>query len=169
MLGVINVDATASTVECDELLKLDNQLCFVLAAASRAMTRLYRPLLDKHGLTYPQYLVLLAMWQWLLEEPDKMVLVKELGERLSLDSGTLTPLLKRMERNGLITRSRSVDDERSIIIRLTSKAIAMKVGVAEVPRAMLCSTAIPLNELGSLKSRMDELLQHLQGSRLDNS
>src|SRR5256885_12152698 len=92
----------------DQLLRLDNQLCFALYSASLAMTKLYKPLLDELGLTYPQYLVMLALW-----EQDGLA-VSGLGERLSLDSGTLTPLLKRLEAAGLISRLRDVEDERRV-------------------------------------------------------
>src|SRR5689334_3586565 len=94
-------------------LLLDNQVCFALYSASLAMTKLYKPLLDELGLTYPQYLVMLVLW-----EGDGLM-VSELGQRLSLDSGTLTPLLKRLETSGLITRIRAVEDERRVHVTLT--------------------------------------------------
>src|SRR5438132_4782254 len=98
----------------DEALQLDNQLCFALYSASLAMTKLYKPLLDELGLTYPQYLVMLALW-----EQDGLA-VSGLGERLSLDSGTLTPLLKRLEAAGFISRVRDVEDERRVRVTLTT-------------------------------------------------
>src|SRR5436190_16074857 len=104
----------AKTAPADELLHLDNQLCFSLYSASLAMTKLYKPLLDEIGLTYPQYLAMLVLW-----ERDGLM-VSELGERLYLDSGTLTPLLKRLEAAGLIARIRAVEDERRVHITLTA-------------------------------------------------
>src|SRR3954462_6505588 len=101
-------------IPANEVLHLDNQLCFALYSASLAMTKLYKPLLDELGLTYPQYLAMLALWQ---EDGQS---VSQLGERLFLDSGTLTPLLKRLETAGLVVRERSVEDERRVHIRLTT-------------------------------------------------
>ena len=101
-------------------LALDAQLCFALYSASLAMTKLYKPLLDRLGLTYPQYLVMLVLW-----EEDAMS-VKEIGERLFLDSGTLTPLLKRLEAAGLVKRTRSTEDERQVIVALTPQGEGLK-------------------------------------------
>lgn len=102
------------------MLQLNEHLCFSLYACSRAISRLYRPLLEEMGITYPQYLVLLSLW-----ESDGRT-VKELGEQLDLDSGTLTPLLKRMETNELIRRVRSTEDERVVLVLLTEKGLALK-------------------------------------------
>jgi MarR family transcriptional regulator, organic hydroperoxide resistance regulator len=99
-------------------LLLDNQLCFKLYAASRAMIRGYRPMLEQLGLTYPQYLVLMVLWEW-QALPPLHATVKALGERLRLDSGTLTPLLKRLEQQGLVLRRRSTLDEREVLLELT--------------------------------------------------
>src|SRR5215212_4007928 len=104
----------ARTLSSPKALLLDNQLCFALYSASLAMTKLYKPLLDELGLTYPQYLAMLVLW-----EQDGLM-VSDLGERLSLDSGTLTPLLKRLESAGLIARIRAVEDERRVLITLTA-------------------------------------------------
>src|SRR3954452_20672154 len=111
----------------DQALLLDNQLCFALYSASLAMTKLYKPLLDDLGLTYPQYLVMLALW-----EQDGLM-VSELGERLSLDSGTLTPLLKRLEANGYVARVRDAADERRVHITLTAAGRKLKTRAASVP------------------------------------
>ena len=111
----------------DEILKLDNQLCFALYSANRTMTKVYKPLLDKYSLTYPQYLVLLVLF-----EEDNMM-VKKLGDKLYLDSGTLTPLLKRMESAGFIKRKRSKDDERKVFILLSQKSKELKESLAEIP------------------------------------
>ena len=105
-----------TTPSSSELLRLDNQVCFALYSASLAMTKLYKPLLDALGLTYPQYLVMLVLW-----EQDGLT-VSELGERLYLDSGTLTPLLKRLEATGLVARQRDAQDERRVRVMLTARA-----------------------------------------------
>nr|MBP8203710.1 MarR family transcriptional regulator [Pseudomonas sp.] len=102
----------------EEGLQLDNQLCFKLYAASRAVIRAYKPMLDQLGLTYPQYLAMLVLWEW-QQQPPMLPTVKALGERLLLDSGTLTPLLKRLELQGLLQRKRSVSDEREVHLGLT--------------------------------------------------
>lgn len=111
----------------DAALLLDNQLCFPLYAASRRIIKLYRPVLDPLGLTYTQYITLLALW-----ERDGET-VKALGERLFLDSGTLTPLLKKLEAQGLVRRDRSQEDERNVLIRLTAAGHALKTRAATVP------------------------------------
>jgi DNA-binding MarR family transcriptional regulator len=108
-------------------LLLDDQMCFALYAASRAVTGLYRPILEKLGLTYPQYLVLLVLW-----ERDE-VSVKELGSALQLDYGTLTPLLKRLEANGLLRRERRRDDERAVRISLTDEGAALRERAHAIP------------------------------------
>jgi DNA-binding MarR family transcriptional regulator len=134
-------------------LALDDQLCFALYAASRAMTARYRPYLDAIGLTYPQYLVMVVLWD---EGPAT---VGRLGERLRLDSGTLSPLLKRLDDNGLISRSRRPDDERSVEVRVTAKGRRLRDRAARIP-AEIQST------LGGLDQDvlMDQL--HLLESRL---
>jgi MarR family transcriptional regulator, organic hydroperoxide resistance regulator len=111
-------------------LLLDDQLCFALYAASRAVTARYRPLLDALGLTYPQYLVLLVLW-----ERDS-ISVRDLGAALQLESSTLSPLLKRLEAAGLLRRERRADDERSVAIRLTDAGAALRERAAEVPLAI---------------------------------
>ncbi|WP_020409755.1 MarR family winged helix-turn-helix transcriptional regulator [Hahella ganghwensis] len=142
-----------------ELLALDNQLCFLLYSSSRMMTALYRPLLEKLGLTYPQYLVLLVMWE--LEGQSEEVTIKTLGDRLMLDSGTLTPLLKRMEQQGLLSRQRATDDERKVLVRLTDKGTGLKVEAAEVPRTLLCRSTIKNENLVGLREGLRELLNEL--------
>ncbi len=113
-------------------LELDRQLCFALYAASRAVTRAYGPLLESAGLTYPQYLVLLVLWEH-AAGPGETMTVGALGERLQLDSGTLTPLLKRLESAGHVTRERDPDDERRVLVALTSSGLALRDQVATVP------------------------------------
>ena len=103
----------------DLMLRLDNQVCFAIYSTAHAFNRVYKPLLDRLGLTYPQYLVMLVLW----ERDD--IAVKEIGERLYLDSGTLTPLLKRLEAADLVKRTRSTADERQVLIALTAKGRAL--------------------------------------------
>lgn len=138
--------------ETDEYLKLDNQLCFVMYAASRAITRLYTPLLDRLGITYPQYLVLLVLW-----ERDGQS-VTAIGRRLQLDTGTLTPLLKRMEALGLITRQRQASDERVVMVLLTGKGKKLKEKAAAVPRELLCRSGLTTEEFLSLKDTVSGLI-----------
>src|SRR5271167_486004 len=115
----------------DQILRLDNQICFAVYSAAHAFNRVYKPLLDRLGLTYPQYLVMLVLW-----ERDG-VPVKEIGERLFLDSGTLTPLLKRLEAAGLVKRTRGAKDERQVIIALTPQGQAIREKAASVPQGIL--------------------------------
>jgi DNA-binding MarR family transcriptional regulator len=134
-----------------EWLKLDRQLCFALYSSSLAMTKLYKPLLEPLGLTYPQYLVMLVLW-----EGDGLT-VSELGARLTLDSGTLTPLLKRLEAAGLVKRRRSAEDERRVLVTLTSAGRALKARAARVPQQIVCATSCSLDELASLTARIKAL------------
>ncbi|MDW5442446.1 MarR family transcriptional regulator [Polaromonas sp. SM01] len=139
----------------DALLQLDNQLCFALYSTSLAMTRLYKPLLDELGLTYPQYLAMLVLW-----EQDGLM-VSELGERLYLDSGTLTPLLKRLESSGLITRIRALEDERRVHITLTASGRKLKTRAAKVPACILAAAQCPIPELMALTQQVQALRQRL--------
>ena len=141
--------------DADEWLRLDRQLCFALYASSLAMTKQYKPLLAALGLTYPQYLVMLLLW-----EQDGLG-VSELGLRLSLDSGTLTPLLKRLETNSLITRRRATDDERRVTVFLTDTGQALREQARKIPAQMACATACSLEELNSLTQRLHLLRQQL--------
>lgn len=140
----------------DEHLLLDNQLCFVIYACSREMTRLYRPLLEELGLTYPQYLVMLVLWE------EQETTVKQLGERLFLDSGTLTPLLKRLEATGLLTRERSREDERLLMIRLTDQGRELKKSASEVPYKIQGRSQVSIEEYFRLKHDFESLLQRLR-------
>jgi len=121
-------------------LRLEDQLCFALYSASLAMNKLYRGLLAELGVTYPQYLVMLVLW-----ERDG-VRVSEIGERLFLDSATLTPLLKRLERAGLVTRTRATDDERSVIVALTDAGRALRARAASLPPQVACAALAPEDE-----------------------
>lgn len=142
----------------DELLKLDNQLCFAVYSTSLAMTRLYKPLLEKLSLTYPQYLVMLALWE--TDGPT----VSELGDRLSLDSGTLTPLLKRLEANGLVARLRDVADERRVHIPLTSAGRKLKARAADVPACLLAASQCSLDELAGLTRQLQTLRDRVRAA-----
>lgn len=136
-------------------LALEQQLCFALYSASRAVTARYRPLLDELGLTYPQYLVLLALF----ERDGRSV--KELGEELRLDSGTLSPLLKRMEAAGLLRRARSAEDERSVRVELTEAGAALRSRVAEVPAGLFAGTDVSLAEIAELRGRLRDFLARI--------
>ena len=140
------VDVDAQTMQ-----RLDHQLCFALYSSSLLMTKLYKPVLAPLGLTYPQYLVLLVLWQ------TDRVMVSELGERLYLDSGTLTPLLKRMEAAGWITRTRAVDDERRVIVGLTAAGRALRRKAEDVPVQVACASGCELDELTTLTARLHAL------------
>ena len=141
--------------KANSMLRLDNQLCFALYSTSLAMTKLYKPLLDDLGLTYPQYLVMLVLW-----ERDGLM-VSELGDRLYLDSGTLTPLLKRLEVSGHISRLRDVNDERRVHITLTSLGRRLKVRAAKVPGCILSASQCALPELMALTAQVQALRQRL--------
>ena len=126
-------------------LQLDDQLCFALYSASRAVTRAYAPLLQPLGLTYPQYLVLLVLWQ------RDGASVKQLGERLALDSGTLTPLLQRLESQGLVERRRGDDDERVVRIHLTAAGRALRSKARKIPMDLACRAGYDLASPGSVR------------------
>ena len=139
----------------DAMLKLDQLVCFSLYSTSLAMNKVYRKLLKQLGLTYPQYLVMLVLW-----EQDEMR-VSDIGSRLFLDSATLTPLLKRLEAMELITRTRAASDERQVIIALTAAGKSLKRKAAAVPEGVLCASQCSLKELGEIKARLDGLRESL--------
>jgi MarR family transcriptional regulator, organic hydroperoxide resistance regulator len=147
----------AQKIDPEQALLLDNQLCFALYSASLAMTKLYKPLLDELGLTYPQYLTLLVLW-----ERDGLA-VSELGERLSLDSGTLTPLLKRLEAAGLIARIRATLDERRVHITLTAAGRKLKGRAQKIPGCILDASQCSIPELVQLTRQIQGLRQRLAG------
>jgi DNA-binding MarR family transcriptional regulator len=144
-----------AVAESDASLLLDNQVCFALYSASLAMTRLYKPLLADLGLTYPQYLVMLVLWE------GDALMVSELGERLGLDSGTLTPLLKRLESLGLLTRQRDAQDERRVHVHLSPAGRHLKMRARKLPACILESTRCSLDELRSLNRQVRQLHQRL--------
>ncbi len=131
-----------------DMMALENQFCFALYSASHAMTRTYKPLLDRLGLTYPQYLVMLVLWQ----QDD--ILVKDIGARLFLDSGTLTPLLKRLEAAGLLARTRDPHDERQVRIVLSPAGQALKKAAQAIPEQVLCASGQQMSELGRLRKEL---------------
>ncbi|MDO9438322.1 MarR family winged helix-turn-helix transcriptional regulator [Hydrogenophaga sp.] len=138
-----------------QALQLDHQLCFALYSASLAMTKLYKPLLEDIGLTYPQYLAMLVLWE------QDGVTVSELGERLHLDSGTLTPLLKRLEAAELVTRLRDVQDERRVLIRLTAAGRKLKARAARIPACVLEASQCELSEALALTQQVQALRDRL--------
>jgi DNA-binding MarR family transcriptional regulator len=143
-------------------LKLDSQLCFKLYAASRAVIRGYKPMLDQLGLTYPQYLAMLVLWEW-QDNPPEQPTVKALGERLLLDSGTLTPLLKRLEQLSLIRRQRSVHDEREVHLSLSDTGRALREQVGPLKARLLCDSGIDLDRVAELRDGLDHLLKQIKG------
>lgn len=145
----------SETKENEAFLLLDNQLCFAVYSTAHAFTRLYKPHLDAIGLTYPQYLVMLVLW-----EGDGLA-VKELGERLHLDSGTLTPLLKRLEVAGLLRRDRDVTDERQVRISLTASGTALRDKALCIPHEILCASGCSVAELTALKEALLSLRDNL--------
>lgn len=136
----------------DDPLDLDRQVCFPLYAASNLLNRLYRPILGELGLTYPQYLVMLVLWK---RAPQT---VGSLGEMLHLDSGTLTPLLKRMEQARLISRTRDASDERRVLIDLTAKGRALRSQAEKVPAILSSGLAINEASIADLRDRVRALV-----------
>ncbi|GAB3305488.1 MarR family transcriptional regulator [Geodermatophilus aquaeductus] len=134
---------------------LDDQLCFALYAASRAMTARYRPMLEELGLTYPQYLVMMLLW-----EEDHQT-VGQLGARLALDSGTLSPLLKRLTAAGLVTRHRRVEDERSVAIALTDSGRALRDKAFAISQDMICALDLDVESFADLKQTLNVLTQRV--------
>ncbi len=141
----------AKAARTADWLALDQQLCFALYAASLTMTKLYKPLLEPLGLTYPQYLAMLVLWQ------ADGITVSMLGERLALDSGTLTPLLKRLEVSGLVQRLRDAADERRVLLQLTPAGRALKTRALRVPQNIAAASGCELGELASLTARLTAL------------
>ncbi|MDH5903490.1 MarR family winged helix-turn-helix transcriptional regulator [Vibrio splendidus] len=139
----------------DDYLKLDNQVCFALYSASNAMSRAYQPLLKALDLTYLQYIVMMVLWE------EKEINVKALGAKTHLDSGTLTPLLKRLEVKGYVLRTRSIEDERVRVITLTLAGVELKEQAQTVPVEMLCLSKMNEDELKSLKAQCEQLLGNL--------
>lgn len=136
-------------------LKLENQLCFPLYACSKEIIKKYKPYLDPLGLTYTQYITLMVLWE------ENNITVKALGERLYLDSGTLTPLLKKMESQGLVTRERSPKDERNVYIKLTQQGVEMRDRAIEVPKQIGSCLSLSKEEMLSLRDMLNKILHQL--------
>jgi len=139
-------------------LELDRQLCFALYTASRAVVRSYAPLLEDAGLTYPQYVTMLVLW----EDQDRPRSIGELGERLHLDSGTLTPLLKRLASMGFVTRSRDAHDERRVLVSLTAAGVALRDRLAAVPESFLACLGMDPDGAGALRDQLTALAAALE-------
>jgi len=148
----------ARKLATDLPLLLGNQLCFAIYSTAHAFNRVYKPLLDRLGLTYPQYLVMLVLW-----ERDGLS-VKDVGERLFLDSGTLTPLLKRLEAAEFIKRTRSTEDERQVLIALTARGHALKEKARAVPQAILAASECSVTELSAMKNELVALRDRLNAA-----
>ena len=143
---------TSTAAAGTDLLALDRQVCYALAVASRNVIALYKPLLEPMGLTHPQYLVMLALWE---ETP---LTVSELGRRVSLEPGTLSPLLKRLEAGGLITRERDPHDERALAVSLTPAGVRLRKRAEKVPPAILDRLGMDLSELEDLRDGLTRLI-----------
>jgi len=148
--------AAVSTPDDGDTLKLDEQLCVPLYVASRLVTQAYRPLLDRLGLTYPQFVVMMVLWE------SDGASVREIGERLSLDSGTLTPVLKRLVAAELIFQERTSDDSRSLRNVLAPRGLALKAEAARVPGELLCAVDLPMDDLVQLREQLKQLIAKLQ-------
>lgn len=157
MACTVEAPREASATLIDPLL-LDNQLCYALYAAAHRMTKSYRPMLERMGLTYPQYLVLLVLW-----ETDG-VTVSEIGRRLRLDSGTLTPVLKRLEAAGFVSRSRRRSDEREVEIALTARGRGSRTEALAVRRAVMCQLHLSEPEVQALRADLNALIENLSAA-----
>ena len=146
------------TQSTDKVPKLDDQICFAFYSASRAITARYRELLAPLGVTYPQYLVLMVLWE------TDAITVSELGDRLQLDSGTLSPLLRRMEKAGMVTRSRRSEDERSVQVSLTAHGDGLRLLSVGVPELVCDSTGLPLGELQHLTGQVTAIAARARAS-----
>ncbi|MFD8013361.1 MarR family winged helix-turn-helix transcriptional regulator [Streptomyces sp. NPDC058955] len=149
---------TPDTLPDEEFLRLDRQICFSLHAAARAFNGVYREALKELGLTYPQYLVMLVLWE------HGELPVKGIGERLRLDSGTLSPLLKRLEAAGYVERRRSAEDERSVTARVTPAGAALREPALGVPRRIAAATGLDLADIADLRERLGTLAARLDGA-----
>jgi len=156
-------DVPAETAGTFPMPRLDQQLCFALYSASGLMTKLYRPLLDPLGLTYPQYLVMLALWE---RAPST---VGALGLALGLDSATLTPLLKRMEAGGLITRRRDAADERRVLVEPTAKGQALRAHMKDVSAALACGVPLEPDEAKALHATLTHLVARMRNAVTEDS
>jgi DNA-binding MarR family transcriptional regulator len=140
----------------DDMLKLDNQICFLLYASSRKMSSVYAPYLAKLGLTYPQYLVMLVLWE------KENVEVGYIAEKLMLDTGTMSPLLKKMQASGFIGRSRGAEDERKVLIVLTDEGRRMKKQALDIPRSVFADSGFSMDEYSGIKKYLSAFLDRLR-------
>ncbi|MDX3711397.1 MarR family transcriptional regulator [Streptomyces europaeiscabiei] len=154
-------EEVSGQVSEEDFLRLDRQICFSLHAASRAFNSVYRVVLKDLGITYPQYLVMLVLWE------QGELPVKKLGEHLRLDSGTLSPLLKRLEAAGLVRRERSARDERSVVVRPTGEGTALRERALAVPRRIVSATTFDIDEIRDLRDRLDRLTTALDEAALE--
>lgn len=158
--GVGESEGVTDSVESMPMLHLDNQLCFSLYSLSRLVTQGYTPLLKPLDLTYPQYLVMLVLWQsW--EEGQLSLPIGHLTHRLKLDTGTVTPLLKRMEVKGLLARTRSDQDERIVLVALTEKGTHLREKASAVPGQLLCRSEANAEQITALRERLKEMMSLL--------
>ncbi|WP_341248103.1 MarR family transcriptional regulator [Cupriavidus pauculus] len=153
---------STSAPQTDDWLQLDRQLCFAMYSTSLAMTKIYKPLLGKLGLTYPQYLVMLVLWE------QSGITISDLGTRLKLDSGTLTPLLKRLEAAGFVNRQRDVEDERRVLVHLTVAGRKLREQASDIPEKLLCATQCSIDEIQQLTSRLHALRAALEDARSED-
>ncbi|OHV85644.1 MarR family winged helix-turn-helix transcriptional regulator [Ensifer sp. LCM 4579] len=158
----MKTDTDKSNVLPNDALALGQQLCFAVYSAAHAFNRAYKPLLDRFGLTYPQYLVLLALWQ-----QDDMT-VKRIGDELGLDSGTLSPLLKRLEAAGYVRRLRDPADERQVVVSLTERGRALKTEAFSILTEIGKATGCSLEEVGELREALHRLTQRLAVNRSED-
>lgn len=135
-----------------EILKLDNQLCFSLYVCSKEIIRLYKPLLDPYGLTYTGYIILMALWE------QDQITVKDLGKKLFLDSGTLTPMLKKLESLGYVLRTRSRQDERNVYIELTEKGVEFREEALQIPQKIICGLNMDMENAGQLLHALHHMM-----------
>lgn len=148
ILGIKNVDK-------DETIKLDNQLCFSFYAISREIIKLYKPILDKFNLTYTQYITMLVLWE------EEEITFKRLGERLHLDSGTLTPVVKKLQSMDLVTKNRTKEDDRVVLVKLTDKGKELKSVITEVPKELACKINIDNKDYFELRNVLRNVLDIL--------
>lgn len=162
------MQSTANTTETNDsskydMLRLSNQLCFPLYAVSKEIIRQYKPFLDQLDLTYTQYITMMAMWE------HNRLNVKELGELLYLDSGTLTPVLKKLESKGYVTRTRSKRDERNLIVEVTEEGMALRDRALEIPDHIAQCMGLSMEEIGILRTAIYNMLGNLSGKDGCNS
>lgn len=153
---------TTTPPKTDDWLQLDHQLCFALYSTSLAMTKIYKPILSELGLTYPQYLVMLVLWE------HGELTISELGGRLTLDSGTLTPLLKRLESAGFVHRARDAEDERRVLVSLTDAGRSLRSAAEGIPEKLLCAMQCSVDEIQALTARLHGLRSTLEEARSED-